>query len=78
MGWWAKEPVLLSIVGSGAVWAAIFAVMAAFGHPLTSEQQTALLALLGVIGALVGRSQVSPTSGATATQTVDLSKVGKP
>lgn len=68
---WDKEPVLLSLVGSGAVWVAVFAVMAAFGHPLTADQQTALLALLGAIGGIVGRSQVTPTSGATAPSVAD-------
>ena len=71
---WANEPLVLSMLGSGAVWGALFAVASAFGHPLTPQQQTALLALVGVIGGFVGRSQVSPVQ---PPQTVDLSKVGK-
>lgn len=57
---WSVEPVVMSMLGSGAVWAAVFVVMDAFGHPLTPHQQTALLGLLGVVGTLVGRSKVSP------------------
>lgn len=74
---WAREPILVSLAGAATVWGAIFGVLAAFGHPLTPTQQTALLALLGAISGVVGRTQVTPNSGATA-QTVDLQKVGKP
>lgn len=74
---WQTEPLLLSALGSGALWLAIFSLLSAFGHPLTGQQQTALLGLVAVIGTLIGRSQVTPTSGATA-PTVNLGKVGKP
>jgi hypothetical protein len=74
---WDKEPLILSLLGSGTVWLGLFGVCAAFGHPLTSSQQTALLGLLGAVGAAVGRSQVTPTSGATAPPSVDVSKLSK-
>lgn len=59
---WASEPILVALVGSGAVWGAVFALCAAFGHPLAPSQQTALLGLLGALGAVVGRTQVTPVA----------------
>ena len=69
---WKAEPVLLSLLGSGGLWMALFALLNAFGHPLTPQQQTALLGVLTALGGLVGRSQV------TAPDTLaDIQKVNK-
>lgn len=65
---WTTEPILVALLGSGALWMAVFGVMAAFGHPLTPTQQTALLALLAVLGGVIGRSQVTPTAKAPGGQ----------
>lgn len=74
---YAAEPILATLIGSALLWPALFQLLSAFGHPLSHDQQDAISGLAVLIGTLIARSQVSPTAK-TDTQTVDLSKVGKP
>lgn len=55
------EPVLATLVGSSALLPAIFLTLSAFGYPLTDQQQHAVVALVAALGALLVRSQVTPT-----------------
>lgn len=58
---WNAEPVLVAIIGNGAVWMALFAAAAAFGHPIPDPQRDALVGLGTVLAATVARSQVTPS-----------------
>jgi len=57
---WQAEPLIASLLGSAAVWGALFALLAAFNHPLTPTQQGAITGLIAAIGTIIGRSQVTP------------------
>lgn len=67
---WSTEPVLVStggaLLASIPVWSAVFTLLAAFHHPLTPDQQAAIVGVItavgAILGAVVGRSQVSPTA----------------
>ncbi len=63
---WAREPVIVALLGSAAFWPALAVFLNAFWHPLTPLQVQALLGLGTVIAGAVMRAQVTPTSGATA------------
>jgi hypothetical protein len=67
-GFWDKEPVIITLFGSAAFWPALFALLSAFGHPLTSDQQTAMAAFGTLLAGFIIRQQVIPTSGATLPQ----------
>lgn len=55
---WNAEPILVALLGSAAVWGGIFSLLAAFGHPLTDDQQHALVGLAIVLAGLLARSKV--------------------
>jgi len=73
---WDREPALIV-----AFVQALITLAVVFGAHITSAQSTAIIgvviAALAVVGGLVTRSQVTPTSGATSPPAVDLTKVGK-
>ncbi len=58
---WNAEPVLMAIVGNGAVWMALFTLAAAFGHPVPDPQRDALVGFGTLVAGIVARSQVSPS-----------------
>ena len=63
---WQREPALVGVVLSVALWNALFGVFAAFNHPLTDAQQKALIGLVTVLAGFGIRAQVSPTPPAKA------------
>lgn len=54
---WNAEPIIMALLGSAAVWAGLFSLLAAFGHPLTDQQQHALVAIATAIAAILARSK---------------------
>lgn len=52
-----SEPVLVIIGGSALILPLIYALLAAFNHPLNQNQQTAITALVTSLAALVTRKQ---------------------
>lgn len=71
----AKEPVLLSLLGSTGVYSAIFGVLEAYNVQFTPRQIVAWTALFTVVGAALARRQVTPVAKGLS---VDLAKVGQP
>lgn len=62
---WAKEPAIVTALGSIAFWAALFNLLTAFGHGLTQSQEQAVSAFAVLLAGWIIRGQVEPTSGAT-------------
>ncbi len=75
---WDKEPVLVTLLSSAAFWPALFALLSAFHHPLTSDQQTALAAFGTLLAGFIIRQQVIPSSGATLPQGTEITTPAVP
>lgn len=75
---WAAQPLISTLLGSAIFWPALFRVLAAFGHPLSHEQQDAVSGLAILIASGIIWTQVSPINKPPAADAVDLTKVGKP
>lgn len=70
---WAREPIVLTILGSVGFWTGLIFAASAFGHPFTPDQQKVLMMIGTGLAGIVARSQVTPTSGATAPPSVSAS-----
>jgi hypothetical protein len=65
---WAREPVVITLVGSAAFWPALFELFASFGHPFTDPQQHAIVMFVGVLAAVgILRANVTPNESAEQT-----------
>jgi hypothetical protein len=54
------EPILSILVANTTLLPSIFAVFAAFGHPLSDPQQHAIVGLASVVSAIIARQLVVP------------------
>ena len=58
----SREPVLWLVAGGTGLAQAIMQTMIAFNVPISNAQQAAITSLVGVIVALLARTQVTPMS----------------
>ena len=56
----AREPVLSSLAGSAALWAAVFTLLDAYNIHLTVTQQSAWTGLFVIVAGIIARSRVTP------------------
>jgi len=58
-----SEPILVLLAANSAILPSVFALLAAFNHPLTDAQQHAIVGLAAVVSAILARqSVVSPSN----------------
>ena len=53
------EPILTALFTNAAFWPTVFMAASAFGHPIPDNQQHALIAIAGLITAVILRQNMS-------------------